>query len=258
MADHATRRPDLATRAQEWLDYVQDNYPGEIYYSIRNSRIYSPDFHAETPASPTVRRLMQTDSVNALFAVTPPFVLDGHVTVFNFASYKYPGGMFLDGSTAQEEALCHKSTLFPVLTSFDGAYYAPNRANLNRGLYTNRAIFSEGIIFKQEEDTRVADVLTCASPNWLTAQKYCGVSKSENNKVVRERLKWINEVLAANEVSTFIAGAWGCGVFRQDPEFMARAMIEEITAPGEVIFAIPKGNNYNAFEKILDETLRVK
>lgn len=60
-------------------------------------------------------------------------------------------------------------------------------------------------------------------------------------------------VLAANEVSTFIAGAWGCGVFRQDPEFMAKAMIEELTYPQTLVFAIPKGRNYDAFDKVLKE-----
>lgn len=249
MANNTRFSADLTKRAHEWLDYINDKYPQEICDAIRSVIIYNPDFHYEAPAAVTRRiRLMDTDSVNALFAI------DGEATVLNFASYKYPGGMFLDGSTAQEEALCHKSTLFPVLSAFDGSYYTPNRAELNRGLYTNRAILSKDILFEQPTgETKTASVLTCASPNWLTAQKYCRVSKSENNKVVRERLKWMNEVLAANEVSTFIAGAWGCGVFRQDPEFMAKAMIEELTYPQTLVFAIPKGRNYDAFDKVLKE-----
>lgn len=242
-------RKDLAARAHEWLEYVTDEYQPEIYSAIRNSTIYSPDFHAKVPTAPTRRiQLMDTDSVSALFAI------DEDATVLNFASYKYPGGAFLDGSTAQEEALCHKSTLFPILDSFDGSYYAQNRANLNRSLYTNRAIFTPGVVFEMDTDVlKEASVLTCASPNWLTAQKYCQVSKSENNRVARERLKWMNEILAYNEVDTLIAGAWGCGVFRQDPEFMAKAMIEELTYPKTLVFAIPKGRNYDAFDKVLKE-----
>lgn len=249
MADKAEIRTDFAAKAQEWLDYINSAHAEEIYASIRNSTIYSPDFHAKAPATPDRRiKLVDTDSVRALFLLSK-----SEVTVFNFASYKYPGGMFLDGSTAQEEALCHKSTLFPVLNAFDEIYYAPNRKTLNRGLYTNRAIFSRDICFydPSNEKQLTANVLTCASPNWLTAQKYCGVSKSENNKVVRERLRWLNEILANEEVHTFIAGAWGCGVFRQNPTFMARVMAEELTYPQELIFAIPRGNNYNAFDEVL-------
>lgn len=258
MADKATIRTDLAERAKEWLDHIEETSIKEIWWSIYNSNIYSPDFHAEAPSISTRRiKLMDTDSVNALFVLNPEntLTLDGEMTILNFASYKYPGGMFLDGSPTQEEALCHKSTLFPVLDAFDDCYYAPNRKNLNRGLYTNRAIFSKGIYFYNCDNTRelIANVLTCASPNWLTAQKYYGVSKSENNRVVRERLKWMNEVLAYEGIDTFIAGAWGCGVFRQDPTFMAKTMIEELTYPEELIFAIPKGRNYDAFEEVLDE-----
>lgn len=193
---------------------------------------------------------MDTDSVTALFSIP----LETKTAVLNFASYKYPGGMFLDGSTAQEEALCHKSTLFSVLDAFDKIYYAPNRSNLNRGLYTNRAIFSENIIFeKDKNDSRIANVLTCASPNWLTASKYCGVSKSENNRVLKERLRWMNEILASEEIETFIAGAWGCGVFRQDPEFVVNTIIEEITYPKTLILAVPVGRNYDSFKRVMDK-----
>ena len=34
------------------------------------------------------------------------------------ASYKHPGGYFLGGSSAQEEALCHESNLYPILLAF--------------------------------------------------------------------------------------------------------------------------------------------
>lgn len=259
MPDKATLRTDLSAQAHEWVDYITTANERDIKWSILNSRIYSPDFQAEAPAAPTRRiSLMDTDSVNAFFAIRPDgIVLDGEPTILNFASYKYPGGMFLDGSTAQEEALCHRSTLFSVLDAFDSSYYVDNRFKLNRGLYTNRAIFSPGIMFYSADRSEYhpANVLTCASPNWLTASKYNSASKSENNRVVKERLKFMNQILATEKVHTFIAGAWGCGVFRQDPTFMAKAMIEELTYPEQLIFAIPKGNNYNAFQAVLEDTL---
>ena len=141
------------------------------------------------------------------------------------------------------------------MDSFNDSYYRPNWQNLNNALYTNRAIYSENIIFETHrfDEVKVADVLTCASPNWRTAGAYKRVSKSENNRVLRERARWMNQVLTNEGVDTFIAGAWGCGVFRQDPEFVATVFLEELTYPKKLIFAIPPGRNYNAFKKIMEK-----
>ena len=53
------------------------------------------------------------------------------------------------------------------------------------------------------------------------------------------------------DVDTFIAGAFGCGVFAQKPETVAQYFMELFgnTRVKKVIFAIPPDKNYAAFEK---------
>ena len=79
-------------------------------------------------------------------AISAAFEQKGRVAILNFASYKNPGGMFLNGSIAQEEALCHASNgvLFEVLSSekvFD-AFYEQNRKMLNRALYHDNLLYT--------------------------------------------------------------------------------------------------------------------
>lgn len=84
--------------------------------------------------------LTDMDSVSCLFNLSD----NGRTAILNYASYKSPGGFFLEGSPAQEEALCHESNLYPILLAFDGTYYAWNRQRLNKALYLRGPEFPNG------------------------------------------------------------------------------------------------------------------
>lgn len=198
---------------------------------------------------------MQTDSVDAIFNFT-----DKRVCVLNFASYKNPGGMFMNGSKAQEECLCHESFLYNVLSSFD-RFYKQNKDNLNKALYTNRAIYSPKIKFGHKGKTMFADVLTCASPNKYTAQKMCKVTDEENIKALRDRIRFILYILynKREKLDCVILGAFGCGVFGQSPQEVASIFREEINnifldwTKTDFIFAVinSENSNYEDFKKAL-------
>ena len=154
---------------------------------------------------------------------------------------------------AQEEAICHSSFLYNVLSEFTDSYYYWNLNNKNRGLYLNRALYSPNVLF---EDEYYCDVITCASPNWSAFRRSDTASREENEQVLRSRLKFILDIAKDNEVSTLILGAIGCGVFKQDPELVASIFKEYIKTEykcfDKVIFAVPKSKgsdkNYKAFE----------
>ena len=150
--------------------------------------------------------------------------MDGRTVVLNFASYKNPGGGFMNGSSAQEESLCHASTLYEVLTSSSlSLYYGYNNSHKNNALYEDRALWSPSIIFEKDGKTVRADVITCAAPNRKAYIGYAkGADEARNLETLRSRIFFVADVIKAHmDVRTAILGAFGCGVFGQDPGMVA-------------------------------------
>ena len=210
--------------------------------------------------------LIDTDSVSAIFNA---YNNNLYPIILNFASYKNPGGMFMNGSSAQEESLCHRSNLYNILASRELEQdYNYNRSHLNNGLYTNRAVYTPRVLFFEDQEClsyKEADVITCAAPN-KSLIKYGRFNNYDNSKVLQDRILFITNICmnkiieeiksGFNRQLVFILGAYGCGVFRQDPYEVAtvyRKSIENYIVPySNVIFAIPGGKNYNAFKEVFN------
>ena len=108
-----------ARRAYEHTLDMDRRFKDEIVYSVKNSKVYNYatnvgiNFEYKTDIL-----VVPHDTVTALEQYR-----DGRTAILNFASYKHPGGKFLDGSMAQEESLCHASFLYNVLREFKDTYY---------------------------------------------------------------------------------------------------------------------------------------
>ena len=182
-------------RAKEWTEYVAKKYESQISTAISTSTIYNEHdvFEFEDSEKRTGYdipcEVLVKDSVSGVIDAIN--AADTKVCVLNFASYKEAGGKFIEGSKAQEECLCHESFLYNVLTTFKDKYYEKNCQSKNKALYLNRAIYSPGVIFERNKELYIADVLTCAAPNYTAAKQYCAVSKEENEKVLYSRLRCI-------------------------------------------------------------------
>lgn len=247
-----TDKENRAKKAREHIEDMKNRYEKEIRSSIQNSKTFRNSSFWMTQKAPEEITVINKDSVSAIFECMGR---KGRIAVLNFASFKEPGGMFLQGSRAQEECLCHESTLYNVLSAFKDTYYAENRKDLNRALYHDRLLYTPDIVFEHEGQTAFCDIITCAAPNKTTAQKYCGVSNEDNRKALDSRIKLILRVANSMDLDKLILGAFGCGVFGQDPEETAilfRQNLETIHAANKVIFAVPAGNNDNltVFSKI--------
>lgn len=227
--------------AKKHLDYVSSKYVGEIKEQITNTVLYDViDLQRSTEIGIPRQSFLAMDTVTAIFYISSLRSSD-KIAALNFASFKNPGGMFLKGSKAQEECLCMYSTLYPVLDSFRDTYYEPNKKLLNRALYTDRALYTPDVIFENEERMVKADIITCAAPNKYAAQKYQNVSDEENEKALRNRLLFIRDIVIDQGVDTLILGAFGCGVFGQDPKQVATLMDEIFSTAcvANIVYAVP-------------------
>ena len=230
--------------AKKHTELMENTKTDLIEGSVAETKIYE-SCAIQTRTVPATFKLLNTDSVSAIM------MQDGskRTGVLNFASFKEPGGKFLEGSSAQEESLCHKSFLYNVLKEFQDSYYDINKKYLNRALYLDKALYTPNIEFTQNDNTKFVDVITCAAPNWTVANKYCNVTPLENYRALSSRIKFIKNIAYDNNLDVIILGAYGCGVFGQDPETVAKLIHQHFKSSiPEVILAVPgKDRNYQAF-----------
>jgi uncharacterized protein (TIGR02452 family) len=204
----------------------------------------------------TLRNATTTDALYELYESYNTVGKFPRIAVLNFASYKNPGGMFIGGSMAQEESLCHESILYNVLSRMP-QYYGYNKEHLNRGLYANRAIYTPGVIFRGNNFVVSADVLTCAAPNKSLMYKYNSFNSTDNRLELESRIEFVMRTLGniGSDLDYVILGAFGCGVFRQDPTEVIELFIkylDRLLPKTNVIFAVPGNDaNYKAFYKYL-------
>ncbi len=187
---------------------------------------------------------------------------NSRIAILNFASYKNPGGGFMNNMYAQEEAICYCTNLFYELVNYSDWYKHP----LNNGLYDNKSILSHNIAVVASErgnllppdEVFYIDVLTCAAPNLSSVLTYRPSLKEVAENISRDRVAYVMDIFANNHYDTIILGAFGCGVFKNDPNVIASAFKTYINNNSDkfknIIFAIPDktSKNYQTFKNILN------
>lgn len=165
------------------------------------------------------------------------------IAVLNFASAMRPGGGVKGGSSAQEEALCRCSTLYPTLDRkwLWEKYYDVNRA-ANDVKHSDACIYSPGVVIcktdesipqrMEQRDWVTVDVISCAAPNlrnepanWQNPETGAAIRMPDQLLfgIHTRRAKHILAVAAANRIDILVLGAFGCGAFCNDPAIVAKA-----------------------------------
>lgn len=252
-----------AKKAVEWTQKMARQHPVAIKRAIEKTVTYLENqrFH-DFDTNPDMEiELCDADSVRAILNEAR-IIEEEHskkrLAVLNFSSFKNPGGMFEQGSKAQEECLCHESFLYNVLKE-KMDFYEKNRKYTNRALYLNRALYTPDVTFGSLNFGVCCDVITCAAPNKSAAQKYCGVTAEENHQTLKSRIKFVLDIAREEEVDVLILGAYGCGVFGQNAIEVAKIFKEFLSTThrcfDRVVFAIPDGRDKNLekFKKVFEK-----
>lgn len=232
---------------------MQIHYAKEILRSTKQTKIYDTASIFKTPTPiDTAIQVIDTDTISATLQARLKNP-DHNISILNFASYRYPGGSFLNGSMAQEEAICQASNLYNILINFDSNFYAKNRKDLNHNLYKNVGLFTPDVIFQTETHIFSANVITVPAPN-KTATLKNNISNDKIRQTLDSRIKFLLNIASDNQTDTLILGAFGCGVFGQDPNDVAQIFKKYLTSTHtcfkNIIFAVPKTKskkNYNTF-----------
>nr|WP_203645525.1 TIGR02452 family protein [Streptomyces sp. SID14478] len=149
------------------------------------------------------------------------------VAVLNFASARNPGGGYLNGAQAQEEALCRSSALYTCLVQVP-EFYAHHRADRDV-FYSDRVIHAPGVPVFRDDRGRLLDApyevgfLTSPAPNAGVIARHTPQRVPEIPAALAARAARVLEVAAALGYRRLVLGAWGCGVFRNDPAQVAEA-----------------------------------
>ncbi|MFF8955062.1 TIGR02452 family protein [Streptomyces sp. NPDC014894] len=263
---------------------------GEISAARAGTRLFGPDPVAVAPdtghrtalevARDTGRRSLfevaRDTGRRTLFEVTPESSTQAArrltragadpVAVLSFASARNPGGGYLNGAQAQEEALCRASALYTTLLCAP-EYYAHHRADRDP-FYSDRVICSPAVPVFRDDRGALLDTpytvgfLTSPAPNAGVIARRAPEERHRIPAALAVRAERVLETAAVHGYRRLVLGAWGCGVFRNDPAAVAGAFRALLTGDGRfaghferVVFAVldrtAGRTTLGAFERIL-------
>ena len=246
-----TRKDCNKTKAMNWLNHIStnDDWVGHTAKTLQKTfaakpGLYNIDLKGESNTSVLCISSTTYDCLVELHRKYP----EARIGALNFASYFNPGGGFLKGAIAQEESLCHKSNLYPAL-AYSGFY---NERKVDENVpaeYRSEVIYSPDVMFTIDDETPAfpVDILSCAAPNRGRAK----VTEESANRELRERIELIIKLAHVKDIDYLVLGAWGCGVFKNDPKTVAQLFADVIkeynTNIKDIIFTMPNSVMFQIF-----------
>lgn len=259
------KRSELATIAAETVQVLSaGSYRGpsgrtvsiasELNHSVNQTRLFRPSQVARLTAADPEKRgpcQMEVRNCTTLSAAGQLHAACGaeRIALLNFASARNPGGGFLNGSQAQEESLARASGLYASITRMTD-YYEANRREKS-ALYTDHMIYSPLVPVFRDDTNRLLDEPWCASMITAPAVNAGVVRSREPHNVARirevmdRRIQGVLALVLHHGHDALVLGAWGCGVFANDPNEVAELFAVHLLGTGRyaqafarIVFAI--------------------
>lgn len=246
-----------------------------VNHCVENTRYYSPE-----DLNIILNRVLQLPSLPkpTQFAIQNETTLQGAqrlalskqfqtIVALNFASAKNPGGGFLSGSQAQEESLARSSALYHSLLKAPD-YYQFHR-NYRSSSYTHRMILSPYCpIFRADTGELLSEpysitFITSAAPNAGALLKNSPEELQNLPTILRERAARVLALAVDFGTDALVLGAWGCGVFGNDPQQVAEIFYSLFQPGGEfenrfttVLFSVLDTSKYQLTYQAFNQIIR--
>jgi uncharacterized protein (TIGR02452 family) len=217
------------------------------------SVLYLPDDPLPQPGPGGASAVEVTDETTLTATARLASAAPDRVAALNFASATKPGGGYASGAQAQEESLARASALASALRTAP-EFYAYHRRRRDP-LYSDRVIYSPDVPVFRDDTGRLVEpypiaFLTAAAPNAGALRVTADLPG-----ILRRRAARVLGVTYRHGHRRLVLGAWGCGVFRNDPRHVASAFATLLRSGGDyagrfdlVVFAVPDGGNRRPFE----------
>jgi uncharacterized protein (TIGR02452 family) len=218
-----------------WIDIR-----GELEQAVRGTLSYPPDTAPPLPAPGQAAAHISVTNETTLAAARRLAEAGEAPAALNFASARNPGGGFLGGARAQEESLARSSGLYACIAG--NPMYGLHKRSHNP-LYTDYALYSPGVpVFRDDDGALLERPYRCA---FITAPAVnAGVAlqrKGDLGPTIRatmeRRIAKVLAIGAAHGHRALVLGAWGCGVFRNDPQQIAELFQAALSGPFRGVFA---------------------
>ena len=164
------------------------------------------------------------------------------IGVLNMASNKRKGGGVLNGAVAQEEDLYRCTNMYNLVS--DDFYPLDNKI-----LFTEDVKVIRDSNYMYLQDPVNINVITSCMVNLNTTK----ARPIDYHQVVENKIEELLQGFLKYQCTSIVLGAWGCGVFKNKPEDIAKAFYRVLMKGyrhcfDEIIFAIAfNEKNYNVF-----------